>query len=278
MDVLLLTGSGPQRRSAPPRHARHARPVPGALSRGRRTPVAVTVCLLLTALAVGAVVGSGARLWVIESPSMGSAAPVGSLVVTTPVPLGGLVPGDLVAFVPPQDGAAVHVHRVVRGADGQWRTRGDLNTAEDPWPLERAALVGRVAVVLPAAGFALRALPLLLAALAAGAASRGLPASWRGPARLAACSVAFLVTTVLVHPWGGSAVVPGPAGHDVRVVSTGLLPQHVTATAVVDGQQAVVGQVDLLYGQVASLRVPRRWEGAVLQLRASPSVAAALRP
>ncbi|MCB4209087.1 S26 family signal peptidase, partial [Arthrobacter sp. UM1] len=71
---------------------------------------------LVAAVLVGAL--AGLRAFIMETPSMGTAAPVGSLVLTAPAQTGDLSVGDIVTFK--QDGAKeTHTHRVIAaGKDG----------------------------------------------------------------------------------------------------------------------------------------------------------------
>ncbi|MDG6110023.1 signal peptidase I [Dactylosporangium aurantiacum] len=122
-----------------------------------RTALVVTL-LFLAVTAVLAV--TGARLEPVLSGSMSPTIPRYSLVAAVPVRADSLRVGDVVIFQPPAGhlpaGTAV-MHRVVelRDQDGTpvMRTRGDANTATDPWTVDlRSASLYRVQTSLPHAG------------------------------------------------------------------------------------------------------------------------------
>jgi len=66
----------------------------------------------------------------VTTPSMGPAAPVGTLILTRPVRIGDTRVGDIIAFHPPTEPRETFTHRVVTvDPDGGLRTRGDINGA-----------------------------------------------------------------------------------------------------------------------------------------------------
>ena len=72
----------------------------------------------------------------VTSPSMGAAAPVGTLLLTRPVTAGQVRVGDIIAFHPAIEPRVSFTHRVVEvDPAGGLHTRGDLNGATDPWTL-----------------------------------------------------------------------------------------------------------------------------------------------
>ncbi|NNN13716.1 MAG: S26 family signal peptidase [Acidimicrobiaceae bacterium] len=111
----------------------------------------------------------GGRLFIVSSPSMGRALPVGSLVVTAPGSK--ITSGEIIAFRPPTQPGTVFTHRVVSGnaAEG-WKTRGDLNSSNDPWSIRPRDVVGVVKMDLSYVGWLLRSIPYLIvgAVLATG--------------------------------------------------------------------------------------------------------------
>src|SRR4051812_30326444 len=82
----------------------------------------------------------GYERYVITGDSMGAAIPRGSIAYARAVPVENLRAGDVITYTPP--GARRKVtHRIVwtgRGADGvrAFQTRGDANSARDPWRFE----------------------------------------------------------------------------------------------------------------------------------------------
>lgn len=76
------------------------------------------------------------RLNPVLTGSMRPGIQPGDLVVTAPVDVATLKPGDVIAFFPPQATVAV-LHRLLsvdRREDGTWiTTKGDANPVADPW-------------------------------------------------------------------------------------------------------------------------------------------------
>jgi signal peptidase I len=165
--------------------------------------------LILVALFLGRFVPVlGGTTFVVAGPSMGEAAPIGSAVVATPVDPHELAVGDIVSMqVGPQK--AIFTHRIVRvvDRDGEvWiETAGDANPAPDPAIVPASAVIGRVGIVLPYAGYVLA----LLSTLAGLAFVCGLGAL--------IVTAAWLLETVEVEPdlapaSPGGQGVPSTAG------------------------------------------------------------------
>jgi hypothetical protein len=129
---------------------------------------ALVGALLVLALGTWILIERGDVL-VMQTPSMGTTAPAGSLVLTRPIGGAPLRVGMIVAFHVPVTGQ-VYMHRVAALlADGRFRTRGDLNSSDDGWELTRGAIVGVPALIVPDLGWFVMGLPWALAVLAAGA-------------------------------------------------------------------------------------------------------------
>ena len=136
------------------------------MSVARLARVARAVCVVafvLFALSVAAVGISarlapafGAEVLTIRSGSMAPALDVGSLVVVTDDGRGPDA-GDVIAYRLPN--GAIVTHRVVRIVEGEagrfLETRGDANADPDPSLVAADAVIGRVAVGVPALGFLL---------------------------------------------------------------------------------------------------------------------------
>lgn len=213
--------------------------------------------LVATATAVVAFAG-GMRWFAVETASMGSAAPVGTLVLTEPARLDALPVGTVIAFHPPTAAAEVYTHRIDGREAGGVRTRGDINGAADAWRLHQRDLIGRAVVLLPGAGFLIRALPVLLVGNAVLwlLTSRVRAAAPRAALRTVGFSLIACVPAFLLHPFVKIEVLATQAVGDrihASIVSTGLLPIRVTAAT---GQQ-----VALHDGQVGVLTLPVRPEG-----------------
>lgn len=101
------------------------------------------------------------------SGSMRPTISPGDVAVTQPVPISSLRVGDVIAFYPPGRTQA-DLHRIVALQNGTIRTRGDANSADDPWILRPSGTTAyRLVAVVPFAGWLtpLRWPALLLAAL-----------------------------------------------------------------------------------------------------------------
>lgn len=196
---------------------------------------------------------SGGRWFIVQTPSMGQAAPVGTLILTTPTN-GDVAVGDIITFRPPTSPAEVYTHRIIAiGPEGAITTRGDINGATDPWQLQASDIIGGATVVLPGAGWFVKAVPIitigsllvwLLTSLFRGATTRS-------ALRVAGVSLVFATAAFVLRPLIGIVVLSttvDTAGADATVVSTGLLPIRVEA---VGGNHA-----DLSAGQVGTLTVP----------------------
>lgn len=233
---------GPAGRRAPDGHgrARHAATVAAA---------AVLLVLIVTAAAFHL---TGGRWLSVLTPSMGEAAPVGTLVLTRPVALSELQVGDIVSYRPPSQPARTVTHRVVEVTADGTRTRGDINGAVDPWTVREADLVGVVTTRLWGLGWLTRALPfLLLGAAALWAVTRWLvPRRLRGPARLVGAALIVLLSAVTLRPFTAVvqlATTSDAGATEVSMVSTGILPIRLAvANADADPLDLRAGQTGVL--------------------------------
>lgn len=149
----------------------------------RRFLDAVLLVAVLAALALAA----GPRLFHyrvfdVLSGSMAPTVPIGAAVIDGEVPAAQLRVGDVITFQEPTRPGVYITHRIaaidLNGAAVQVSTKGDANSARDPWSLPytpgEAAL--RVVFTLPVVGYVLGflAMPLgrvlLIAAVAIAAA------------------------------------------------------------------------------------------------------------
>ena len=158
---------------------------------------------------------SGIRALTVESGSMGSALPVGSLAVTRPVPAAVLSPGDVVSISGPEGERVTHrvlsVDRPHAGSPSvSLVLKGDANTVPDPDPVSVQS-ADRLVVTVPHAGFVADAMT-------------------SGPALIVLGSTALIL--LLRRRWrvSGLAVVTASA---VVLVSTGATAAVFTDTATV---------------------------------------------
>ena len=199
----------------------------------RRWP---TFCIssVLVALAliwVGWLV-SGGGLFMVGSPSMGMAAPVGSLVATQPLTRSAEVRvGDIVVLEPHPGYSLTYVHRIYRVLPGdRYLTKGDLNAEPDPWVITRGDVIGTPQAIIPAIGWIYKCASwLFLGAAALVAVALFVEERLRrwllalGPALL------FAVPLLWFRPLiGGFLYGSGRRGRLVaaNVVNTGILPVH----------------------------------------------------
>ncbi len=129
--------------------------------------LSLVVVLLLVVLGLD-ILHRGGRFFVVSTPSMGRALPVGSLAIT--LPDSKIVNGEVIAFRPPTQPGTVFTHRVVSGNPVEgWKTRGDLNSSNDPWLIRPRDVIGVVKLDLVDFGWLIRSIPFLaIGALLAG--------------------------------------------------------------------------------------------------------------
>ncbi len=229
--------------------------------RGRRTRRRLSA--LLTALAGVALLAAmitialwyrdGGRYQVVATPSMGTFAPVGTLVLTEPAAAYRL--GDVITYQPPvpqpQDTKTHRIVRIEPGPDGPlYIARGDINGAEDPWKIPQRSVVGKVVFAAHGVGWLLRATPLLALGGAVVWWGTKLLATrfWRVPLRVLGFSLLLVTTTLVLKPFVATitrSVTADAAGTHITVISTGMLPIRVTAMT--------GGFVDLASGEIQTL-------------------------
>ena len=224
--------------------------------------LASAAAIVLVAAAAVALLG-GMRWFVVETPSMGATAPVGSLVITEPVP-GAPARGTVIAFVPPGN-ARVYTHRVIAvGADGGIRTKGDINAAPDPWTVSRSAVLGRAVAILPGAGYLVRGVPGLIAgAMLLWAATLLIRRrDQRAAARVIGLHVVATVVVLWLHPFVRVVLLATESAADgvrASMVSTGLLPVRL-----VDSAGTVLARLSTGHPEVVALPATATARGQVL--------------
>jgi signal peptidase I len=223
--------------------------------RARVTSV-LQICVagLLIAVCLGAACWriSGGRWLVVRTASMGQAAPVGTLLLTRPTSVAATHVGDIISFHAPGSGE-VYTHRVIAKTAAGLQTRGDINASPDSWVLTGHNLIGKVTHRCWGLGWVLRALPLVLLCLAVlWLVTALIPAGWRSPSRQAGVAFTFAIASVVFHPWVGVAQLGSTAtggGVQVRVVSTGVFPVHLSSGSSSSGR--------LVDGQVGTVLIPQ---------------------
>ena len=239
----------------PDHHETPATRTPG--DHARRTVTIVAASLLLVLIAAAATfAATGGHWFVVRTPSMGTAAPVGTLVLTRPTTVADLQVGDVVAFHPTDARQLTYTHRIVAITGDAIQTRGDINGSTDPWKTTDTELVGKAVTIAPGVGYLARALPLLLVGglLVIGLTRWWLRADRRGPVRMLGFSALYIVATVIIRPFVGLrqlATTNGPGGADVTAVSTGLLPIRIEPLA----GHGTAAPVHLSYGEVGTIHM-----------------------
>jgi signal peptidase len=130
-----------------------------------RLAMGVLFLMTVTAFAGGIALHlRGDEAFVVLSGSMRPGMPVGSVVVTGPVPAERIRRGDVITFHPPGRADIVVTHRVIAieqpAGDPQARfiTRGDANPAPDPWAIPALGTAQRLVFHLPSLGYVLAAI------------------------------------------------------------------------------------------------------------------------
>lgn len=195
----------------------------------------------------------GGRWERVETPSMGTVAPVGTLLWIKPVAFDRLKVGDFITFHPPGDRGRTYSHRVYKiDADHTIETKGVI-PAPDPWRLTARDVVGKVEMRWWGFGWVVVAAPILLiGALAAGFVVSMVRQRWKLPVGLVLASLVLTVAISVYRPFVNAqqiafAPTGSGAGANATYVGTGLLPITLQAAA---GPHAV-----LRAGQVGTVHV-----------------------
>lgn len=176
----------------------------------------------------------GGRWERVETASMGTVAPVGTLLWVSPVAFDALRPGDFISFHPPGQEAITYSHRVyARNADGTITTKGVI-PGPDPWRLTAADVVGRVQMKWRGVGWIVAAAPVLL--VGAGIVLLGrriVRPDWRLPLTIVLAggvvSVALTAYRPLVNAQQLAFAPDAAGGATATYVGTGLLPVRLSA-------------------------------------------------
>ena len=187
--------------------------------------------VLLAAAALGAWMLGGGRMLVMRTPSMGTTAPTGSMVLTRKLGSEQLHRGMLIAFRVPNTGE-VYMHRIARiEPSGLIRTRGDLDSADDGWVLTRSAIVGVPVMIVPVLGWLLLAAPWAIGVLVVGfGVARLLPRRLRAPLRSATVGGAIALPLLILRPFVRVSLVSAGQSHGqffAHLVNGGLMPLNV---------------------------------------------------
>lgn len=195
--------------------------------------LALVAALLLTAAIL--FLSAGGRWFVVETPSMGEAAPVGTLVLDLPVDVTTLHVGEIVSFETSANPDVVYTHRIVAiDADGGLHTRGDVNGAVDPWTLSQADVIGTPALLVPHLGWLFRAAPILLIGtlLILTLTSAFTDRVTRTCLRIAGSALTVSYAAFVLKPFVNVTTITNtssPTGVEATVISSGIFPVRVDA-------------------------------------------------
>jgi signal peptidase I len=214
-----------------------------------------TVALAIVGLLVAALVfmANGGRWFVVATPSMGTTAPVGTLVLSMPTTVAELHVGDIISFHPPTAPSQTYTHRIVKiSADGGITTRGDINGSADGWMLHQPNLIGKASLIAPGIGWLVRGLPILVLGIAAVLLLTLFVRSlqWRAALRIVGVTFVVSIAAIILRPFTGIVLLQTSMNgrHAMAtVVSTGLLPIRVQAKhgTFVDLTDGKVGQISI---------------------------------
>jgi hypothetical protein len=212
----------------------------------------------------------GGRWERVETPSMGTVAPVGSLLWIKPVAFDSLEPGDFITFHPPGTAGVTYSHRVYKKyADGAISTKGVI-PAPDPWRLHAADVVGEVRMTWWGIGWLVVAGPvLIIGGLIVAAIRSMLRRSWRLPATILLGSLVVTIAITWYRPFINAqqlafAQSAHGGGADATYVGTGLLPIRLEA--------ANGPYVDLSDGEVGTVHVTSADPHGSLQIDLKPAI------
>lgn len=199
-----------------------------------RSALPLLSATLLLAILAGifayAYFGLGLRTYVVETPSMGTYAPVGTLVISRPV-TAEIKVGDTILFTPAST-PRTYFHRVITVSPTGISTAGDLTREQDPWLLTKKDIVGVEALHMANLGWVLKASPILIiAALLIWLYVRFfVDRFWKFPAIFFGASTAFSLANYVFHPFVQASLLDKSVQNNVaviRFVNTGILPLDV---------------------------------------------------
>lgn len=238
----------------------------------RAAASALLALVTLFALGVAAYFVTGNRVHVVETPSMGTYAPVGTLVLSRPVGSAQITPGQTVLFAPPGS-HETYFHRVHALTASGIETKGDLNNQPDPWRLSAKNITGLELAHVPVLGWLFKVLPILLigGVLLWCYARFFVERYWVAPTVLFGVTAILSVANFVVHPFVQATLLDKRVQNrlaTVNFVNTGLLPLDVNVNGVIKvAKQGVVftAQVPVGKGGYTLTSAPHvEWWGAIL--------------
>jgi hypothetical protein len=223
---------------------------------------------------------SGNKWERVETASMGTVAPVGTLLWVEPVNFDSLKVGDFITFHPPGQRNVTYSHRVnTINSDGTISTKGQI-TSPDPWRLTSDDIVGKVAMHWKGVGWIVKAAPVLFIGgfIVWLIVWRMKDQRWKVPVGVVGASLILSLAIVIYRPLIQAdqlAFAPVHAGAKATYVSTGLLPIRLQAHKgpYVDLRDGHVGSVVSTvkdkqgrYGVTIHPHIPTWWWGVLILL------------
>ena len=206
--------------------------------------ISILSSVLLVVVVLVGLYSAGIRMSEVKTPSMGTVAPVGTMVVTRPE--SSYKVGDVVTYL--REGRS-YTHRIVDQTFQGFITKGDMNTAADALPVTPTQVVGKVVFYGKYLGFLVQGLPAILLGWAVVFAITLLPRvrrSFRWQIRLIGWSLVVSFVAMFLRPWVNLVMlgyVPDDvSGVDMHFVNSGIFPVSVLGKVISSGQDVVVNQ------------------------------------
>ena len=211
---------------------------------------------------------SGGHWERVETPSMGTTAPVGTLLWVEQVPYDQLRVGDFISFKPPGRQGVTFSHRIVAvNTDGSLSTKGDI-AGVDPWRLHRGDVVGRVVMRWWDVGWLVQAAPvLLLGGVVVALVRWRVSLSWRLPVAIVGAALVVCIAIVVYRPLTRAEQLSFRPVHGVAqatYVSTGMLPIRLSALS--------GGHADMRAGQRGTVLSMKRDAHGRYPVRVEPNL------
>ena len=205
--------------------------------------ITAAASLVLLAGALVALFGAGFHFYIVQTPSMGTTAPVGTLVAVHAKD--SYAVGDVISYA---RNGRTYTHRIVAASAAGFTTQGDINGTADALPVRAAEIVGAVTFYGRHLGFLVEALPwLVIGGVAVYILSRRpwVGRALRWPFRLVGWSLVASLAALWIRPWVNMTMTGYVAQADgvrMHLVNTGILPLKAMGTVLASGQDAVVTQ------------------------------------
>ena len=205
----------------------------------RQRIIIITILSLCLGGFVAVMMALGMRIFFVTTPSMATAAPVGSLVVTQQA--SNYHPGDIITF---RRHGRTYTHRIQSITNQRILTKGDLNHAADPLPIEYSAIIGKAIFINPWLGWVWLMAPwVVIGWLIIHLATRRARPTWRWYYRIIGMTLVLCAVSLWFHPWinfSVLSVLPSNKGALMHIVNTGVFPIDAVGTVLYPGQDATI--------------------------------------